>query len=191
MQYYDHAMVGATIAVAVGAQRRFGWPVVFLAGLAGAFPDWDALFQHVSSDSYQEAHRSWGHNLFAVTLAGIALGAIGFLIHQSTRKQSSTRARPTGWMVTGAAIMWTHPILDVLYCGPGRYAEWPVQLLWPLTTAKFARPWIPWTDWGATFILAVGFLAIVAARRSRQGIAALALGLLVIYVAVRGMKAQL
>jgi hypothetical protein len=67
MVYYDHAMVGATLAVALGAQRRYGWPVVALAALAGMFPDWDATPKHFSPRTYQIGHRVWGHNLFAVT----------------------------------------------------------------------------------------------------------------------------
>src|SRR5262249_28013257 len=53
MVYYDHAMVGATLAVAVGAQRRYGWGVVLLAALVGMFPDWDALSKHVSPQTYK------------------------------------------------------------------------------------------------------------------------------------------
>jgi len=59
MVHYDHGMLGATLAVAVGAQRRLGWPAVALAALAAMFPDWDAMSKHISPRTYQAGHRVW------------------------------------------------------------------------------------------------------------------------------------
>src|SRR6266849_4744904 len=122
MVYYDHAMLGATLAVAVGAQRRQGWPIVILAALAGMFPDWDALSSNISPQTYRIGHRVWGHNLFAVTLAGIVLGLLGYWISQSCTKStdldSTNGERQAGeagfWIVLCVLIMWSHPLLDFL-----------------------------------------------------------------------------
>src|SRR5262249_39949001 len=57
MVYYDHALVGATLSVAAGMQRRYGWPAVMLAALAGMFPDWDAIPKHTWPQAYVLGHR--------------------------------------------------------------------------------------------------------------------------------------
>jgi hypothetical protein len=189
MVHYDHGMLGATLAVAFGAQRRHGWPVVVLAALAGMFPDWDALSKHISPETYQVGHRVWGHNLFAVTLGGAALGGLGYLIHESIPRVRPAGTARTGvgyWIALGVAVMWTHPFLDLLYCGVDRDADWPVALFWPLRPGRYGRPWIPWSDWGATIILLGGLAAIALAGKQRQAAGVMSLVVLTMYVAVRG-----
>jgi inner membrane protein len=195
MVYYDHGLVGATLAVAAGAQRRYGWPAVVLAALAAMFPDWDAAPKHVSLQAYQQGHRVWGHNLFAVTLAGAALGGLGYLIHQSRSHRLAPKPTvdPGGaapWVVLGIAVLWSHPLLDLLYCGWGRDADWPVRLLWPVVPGGFARPWMPWTDWGATALLLGGLLVCILARHHRQRCAIASLVIMGLYVGVRGALLQ-
>jgi hypothetical protein len=193
MEYHDHAMIGATLAVAVGAQRRYGWPVVGLAALAGAAPDWDALPKFFSPSVYPIVHRVWGHNLFAVTLLGIALGSIGYLIHQSRHpplpgEQVLARSRPGigAWIALGVLILWTHPLFDVLYCGAGQKADWPVALFWPIFPGRLGVPMVPWHDWGATIILAAGLVLLVVLPRQRQLVACGSLLVLALYIGVRG-----
>jgi hypothetical protein len=195
MVYYDHAMVSATLAVAVGAQRRYGWPAVVLAALAGMFPDWDASPKHLSPRAYEAGHRVWGHNLFAVTLAGAALGGLGFLIHRSRPHRPVPKPSPDPggagpWVALGVVVLWTHPLLDLLYCGWGRDADWPVRLLWPVIPRGYARPWIPWSDWGATLLLLVGLVGWAIARRHRQVCAAASLLIVGLYITARGALAQ-
>lgn len=191
MVYYDHALVGATLAVAAGMQRRYGWPAVMLAALAGMFPDWDATPKHFYPEAYVAGHRVWGHNLFAVTLAGAALGGLGYLIHRSRSPRfAPMRAVDTGkawpWILLGIAILWSHPLLDLLYCGMEQNLDWPVKLLWPAAGWKFGVPWIPWTDWGATALLLIGLLGCILVRQRRQQCAMASLVILVFYISVRG-----
>ena len=195
MVYYDHALVGATLSVAAGMQRRYGWPAVMLAALAGMFPDWDATPKHIWPQAYVLGHRVWGHNLFAVTLAGAALGGLGYLIHRSRSHRSTpTPAVDPGgaglWVMVGVAILWTHPLLDLLYCGWEQNADWPVKLFWPAAPWGFALPWMPWADWGATVLLLTGLLVCTLVRRHRQRCAAASLAVLVLYIGVRGALLQ-
>src|SRR5262249_54847945 len=118
MVYFDHGMLGATLAV--GAQRRLGWPAGGPGAPAALVPGWDAMSKHISPQTYQIGHRVWGHNLFAVTIAGIALGGLGYLIHNSrprSQPQTPSATHLGPWVVLGVLIMWTHPLLDVIYCG--------------------------------------------------------------------------
>src|SRR5262245_16242241 len=136
VEYYDHGLVGATLAVAAGMHRRYSWATVVLAALAGMFPGWDAATERSYPHVYDRGHRYWGHNLFAVTVAGMALGGLGYLIHRSRSARiasSPTDARDgvVPWVVLGVAVMLSHPLLDLLYCGLEREAAWPVGLLWP------------------------------------------------------------
>lgn len=191
MVYYDHAMVGATVAMAVGAQRRQGWLMVVMAALAAMFPDWDAVFKHISPDTYKIAHRVWGHNLFAVTLVGAALGALGYLIHQSlnTRRPVGPDASSSGvgpWILLCILVMWTHPLFDLLYCGEELNLDWPVRLFWPIVPGGLGLPWMPWSDEGATCILLGGLVVCVLARRHSQLCACVVLVLLASYIGVRG-----
>lgn len=201
MVYYDHAMLGATLAVAVGAQRRLGWPIVVFAALAGMLPDWDAASKHISQETYHIGHRVWGHNLFAATLGGILLGLLGYWISRSRPMildNDSDALQPNGarqasglgfWIVLCILITLSHPLFDVLYCGWGRDVNWPVRLLWPLVPDGFGRPWMPWGDWGASVILLVGLCVVLVVPR-RQLAACLSLSVFAIYVIIQGALVQ-
>jgi hypothetical protein len=102
VEYYDHGMIGATLAVAAGAQRRYGWAAVVLAALAAMFPDWDAATERSYPRAYAEGHRFWGHNLFAETAAGAALGWLGYLIHRSRSRRLARPPSPDEAPVTRA-----------------------------------------------------------------------------------------
>jgi hypothetical protein len=189
MQHYDHGLIGATLGIAVGAHRRLGWAAVVLASLAAMFPDWDDV-PH-PGPGQPPSHRFWGHNLFAVTLGGIILGATGYLIqrslsHRTLRPPPDELGQLRAWVVLGLGIMLIHPFLDLLYCGVERNADWPVGLLWPIVQGGYALPWMPWSDRGATAILSAGLLLSLAVRRYSQLFAVASLVLLAVYVAIRG-----
>jgi hypothetical protein len=190
MVHYDHAMLGGTLAVAAGFQRRHGWPAVVLAALAGMVPDWDATTKHVRPDAYAAGHRVWGHNVFAATLAGASLGGVGYLILRSRSHRSAPPPADLGgagpWVALGVAIAWSHPLLDLLYCGWGADVDWPVRLFWPVSERGFGLPWVPWSDWGATAVLAAGLLACALARAHRQSCAVATLAVFALYVGVCG-----
>ena len=68
MTTYEHAMVGIDGALALGLQRRHGWQIVALAGLAANLPDCDGLTILFGVHAYAEGHRVWAHNLLIAGL---------------------------------------------------------------------------------------------------------------------------
>jgi membrane-bound metal-dependent hydrolase YbcI (DUF457 family) len=194
MTYYDHAMLGASLALAAGAHSRHGWAIVAVAALAGMLPDWDALSKHVDPDAYRSVHRSWGHNLLTAPLAGGLLGAAGFLVTRSARARwrpaLRDRQRPPHalavWVSLGVLSALLHLAMDVLYCGCERSPDWPVGLLWPFTARGAALPLVPFTDRGATAILAAGLLLAGCWRPGTRLSACLTLLAVACYVALRG-----
>lgn len=182
MHYYDHGLLGATLAVGSGAPRRLGAGSVLLAALIAMVPDWDALAKNISTESYRAVHRVWGHNLFAVVILGASLGALGWWIQCSAERRAVPAPRPRSdlaiWLALGTFIMLSHVLMDVIYCGGFGGPTWPVQLFWPMTSAGLAYPCVPWVDWLTTLILAVGLLGSLFVRRHSQAIACTSLVLL-------------
>ena len=198
MMYYDHAMLGASLALAAGAHRRHGWPVVVMAALAGMLPDWDALSKHVDPGSYRAVHRAWGHNFLAAPLAGGLLGACAFLLTRSARArwqpaqldQKRSEKSPSHalavWVALGVLAALLHLGMDVLYCRCATAPDWPVALLWPFSSRGAAVPLVPFTDRGATAILAAGLLLAGWWRPGARLSACLTLLALAAYVSLRG-----
>lgn len=182
MHYYDHGLLGATLAVGSGAPRRLGAGSILLAALIGMVPDWDALSSNVSMQSYLAVHRVWGHNLFAVLILGALLGTLGWWIQASVDRRQAAPARPPEglalWLILGMLIMLSHALMDVIYCGGFGSETWPVQLFWPVASTGFAYPCVPWVDRTTTLILAAGLLGSLLAWQYSQAIACVALALL-------------
>jgi membrane-bound metal-dependent hydrolase YbcI (DUF457 family) len=77
MTIYEHAMIGINGSLALGLQRRHGWPLVAWAGVAAVLPDFDGLAILFGLQCYAEGHRLWGHNLLVAGLtAAIAAAAV-------------------------------------------------------------------------------------------------------------------
>src|SRR4051812_14031901 len=98
MTFYEHAMLGGTLALAPGAQRRHGWPVVLMAGLAAPLPDWAGRSLALGPLAYASVLRVWGHNLLAAALAGGLTGCLALLCQRSAhaRKQPVLPAHELG-----------------------------------------------------------------------------------------------
>ncbi len=143
-------MLGAVLALATGAHRRFGPAVVLTAAAASSFPDWDDLPSGV--------HRVWGHSFLVAPFTGGLIGALGYLVYLSLRgrrRPAATFSRHdlTVWMVLGVLVSLSHVLTDLAYSGRAFTAEWPVALLWPLSNRRWACPLVPWADRGMTLIL--------------------------------------
>jgi membrane-bound metal-dependent hydrolase YbcI (DUF457 family) len=197
VQYYDHALLGATLALATGAQRRHGWPIVLMAAAAAALPDWDVLPRGVPAPAgYRSVHRVWGHNLLVATLLSGLVGALGYLIWLSARRSSpdgGARARRFSghalavWTALAVLAVLSHLLADVCYCGVALAPEWPVALLWPFSERGAALPLVSLADHVLTWLLAVTLLAAGLRPSAAQGLGALALLVSFGYVAAHGL----
>jgi membrane-bound metal-dependent hydrolase YbcI (DUF457 family) len=167
MMYYDHAMVGAALAVAVGAQRRHGWPIVAMAAMTGMLPDWDDVPRFFGPVLRRESHRVWGHNLLVGIPSAALYAAFCWLCLRSARTRWSPKAgadRRTeqersalgAWVAVGVLVALAHLLTDVIWSADREGAPWPVPFLWPFSHAGAAVPVLASEDWVATAILAVG-----------------------------------
>jgi membrane-bound metal-dependent hydrolase YbcI (DUF457 family) len=213
MMYYDHAMIGATLALAAGAHRRHGPAIVVMATLAGALPDWDALSGRFGPDAYRAVHRVWGHNLLAATLASGLFGGAAYLVVLSVRVRRAGRAALTRviqagpdhpdpqatpsvhglavWVTLGVLAALTHVLADLFYSGVRTSPDWPVALLWPFSRRGWALPLVPWSDWTATLLLTGEMLLVCLRPRYARLLAWLTLLTLVGYIGARGLAAHL
>jgi membrane-bound metal-dependent hydrolase YbcI (DUF457 family) len=207
MTIFEHAMVAIDGALAVGLDRRHGWQIVALAGLAAMLPDFDGLTIVAGVKLYAEAHRLWGHNLLvAGLLAAVVLG-IAYQTDAATKIQrwlarhwrmfltggerAESPPRALGelclWMVVGVAAAYSHLLMDALFSVGRNLPIWGVPLLWPFTSATWAYPLVPWGNIGATVILAASMFAMLRWRAWTQTIAAGALMAVVAYMAICGI----
>jgi len=206
MTFYEHAMLGATLALAGGARRRQGWGLVATAAVAAALPDWDGLTLLFGGAAYAAAHRTWGHNLLAATLAGAACGAIGYLCHHSTRLRSGAQtflelleagkvpaAKPVPfapsalavWLAVGVLAGLTHLPADLIYGGGTGVRDWPLKLLWPFSAREWSWPVLVWGDLGPTALFVAEMFALYRWPARSRLLAALTLLALAAYVAAR------
>lgn len=190
MIHYDHALLGATIALAAGVQRRHGWPLVAAAAVATMVPDWDSLSSAYGTAAHRSIHRVWGHNLLAAALGGAAVGALGCLCVRSLpagRFRSATRRVPAWnvWVGVGALAGVVHSLADVVYSAERGAPDWPVALLWPATRHGWAVPWVTCEDRGSTAILLVGLLVGCCRPSQRRLASCVTLSVLAAYILTR------
>jgi membrane-bound metal-dependent hydrolase YbcI (DUF457 family) len=201
MTTYEHAMLGATLALAVGChRRREDWLLVAVAGAAAAAPDWDGLSLAFGAEAYARAHRTWGHNLLAASVAGLAVGAAGYLCHLSARVQRAvarmrSKSSPADivvpafscrglarWAVVGWLAALSHLPADLVYSGHPQLRSWPIQVFWPFSTEGWVWPLVSWGDLTTTFLFIAEMFVLYRWPKHAQLIAVLTLVLVHAYV---------
>lgn len=85
MTTYEHTMLGINGVLATGLNRRYGWQLAAIAGIAATIPDWDMISLAFGAEVFSAGHRVWGHNIFACTLAGILIGILDYRVDLVTR----------------------------------------------------------------------------------------------------------
>jgi hypothetical protein len=173
---YEHAMVGANLALATGLHHRYGWRITVLAAIASALPDWDSLSILFGPQAYARVHRVWGHNLLVAGLSGGTLGLVEYLfcpidrIYRRAMREMLRRgwnlplppAVPHKesfvqlliWPLTGTVASLSHLLADLFYSGGRGLQIWPLPLLWPFSKRSWTFPLVAWGDFGATLIFA-------------------------------------
>jgi membrane-bound metal-dependent hydrolase YbcI (DUF457 family) len=189
---FEHAMCGATLALAVGCLRKHGWALIVVAGVAAALPDWDGLSLALGAETFDRAHRVWGHNLLVATTTGAVVGGLGYLCYLSTRVRRATikvlpragvsEASPpfsaiglATWIVVGVVASLSHLPADMIYTGSRELRSWPVPLLWPFSEQRWDWPLVPWGDLITTVIFIAEMFALYRWSRKAQLIAVLTL----------------
>lgn len=207
MTVFEHAMLGASLGLAAGMQRRYGWRVIGMAAVAGALPDWDGLSILFGPEAYARAHRVWGHNLLTAGVGGLLVAWLEFRFGVLTRLAQTIARRipglklPAGaltppakgcsatalaaWLTLGLAAGYSHLVADYFYSGHPSMHTWGLPILWPFSDRAWARPTVPWGDLGATLIFIVEMFALY--RRPARGQTTAWLGLIAVaaYVAIR------
>lgn len=193
MQYYDHALMGATLALATGTYRRQGWGIVAMAAAAGSLPDWDAVPYPAGTPYYSAVHRVWGHNLLVAPLLSAAVGALGYLCWLSARRSTETPRQEFSasafavWVVVGVLASLSHLLADVFYCGELKNPDWPVRLFWPFSWRGLAVPAVIWADRFVTWVLAGTLVAAGLRPAIAQVLAVGALLTVAGYVTLHGL----
>ena len=207
MTSYEHALLGATGALAVGVHRRWGWPIVGMAGVAAVVPDWDGLSILLGADVLDRVHRVIGHNLAVCVLLGAAFAAADyrwgmilrvkrwagrrmrvFDIDDGLPERVGFCSRDLGaWVLVGVVASLSHLAVDLVYSGHTEYADWGLKLLWPFSDRAFVYPMVPWGDVGAAVILSVAMFAMLARPGRVQAIAGTTLFFVAGYIVGRGI----
>jgi hypothetical protein len=102
----------------------------------------------------------------------------------STRSQRDARGA-TVWAIVANLAALSHLAGDLVVSGSADYADWGVQVFWPLTDRAWVFPCVPWGDIGITLVFAAGAALMLRPPRRVQLFAALSLLGVVAYIAIR------
>jgi membrane-bound metal-dependent hydrolase YbcI (DUF457 family) len=206
MTFFEHALVGVDGAVAAGLHRRFGWPIVALSASMAVLPDWDGLTILLGARCFADAHRVWGHNLPVAGLLAAVLSGLAWRFdllpkvqqwlmrrHPLTMTVQSPAYPPKrsagqafSWMAVGVIAAYSHLLADLVFSANSQLPVWGLQLFWPLSRSSWAYPLVPWGDVGVTLLLVAGMFAMVRWSQWSRAIALCTLGLVLLYIVVRG-----
>jgi membrane-bound metal-dependent hydrolase YbcI (DUF457 family) len=208
MTFFEHAMLGGTLALAAGLHRQHGWRIAVMSGVAAMLPDWDGLTLVLGGAAYDRSHRIWGHNLFAASAIGGLWGVIDCqtdFVGRVRRRLSRLTAPVTAqysdspasdaagsraivlWLLTGIVASLSHLAVDLLYSSHSRMRNWPLQLLWPFSARHFAFPVIHWGDVGATIVFVIEMFALYRWPTRAQLIACVSLVAVSAYLLLRAI----
>lgn len=200
-------MLGLSLALVSGVQRRHGWRIAAMAGAAAALPDWDGLSLIFGPEAYAAAHRVWGHNVLVASAVGAMAGAIEYRFHwlgrlgrlllrllpKLTLPESGLPAKlaepsPSSmvvWVITGMLASLSHLPADYVCSGHRDMKAWEVPLLWPFSSQGWVKPLVAWGDVGPTIVFIAEMFALAVWPPRAQLIAGLTLLAVLAYVGLR------
>ncbi len=135
MTTFEHAMLGVTGALAAGLDRRWGWPIVAVAGFVAVLPDWDGLAILFGVAVFDRVHRTLGHNLLVCLSLGAVVAALDYRYSLALRvkecvgrhlralssqepspRRSVFRVRELSiWVTVGVVASLSHLAADVVF----------------------------------------------------------------------------
>jgi len=206
MTTYEHAMLGVTGASALGLHGKYGGSILVLAGVIAITPDWDGLTFFCGMETFDQAHRAWGHNILVGTLVGALLAVVDYrfdmagrarraAIRLFAREKTIPSLRTRGersidgylaWTLVGVLASLSHLPADMVVSGAAGLSDWHLQLFWPFSRRGFVFPLVAWGDVGATIIFVIGMFAMVRWPKRLQAVAVVTLLLVAVYIAGRG-----
>jgi membrane-bound metal-dependent hydrolase YbcI (DUF457 family) len=204
---YEHAMLGATAALATGLHRKWGWPIVALASVAAVLPDWDGLSILFGAAAFDRVHRCAGHNLPVCLTLGVTFAAADYrwrLIWRvkelaarrfamfATAGAPSNAGEPgrgglCAWITVGLIASLSHLAADLVFSGHATLSDWGLQLLWPFSNRVWVYPMVAWGDPVPAVIFGVGMLAMLWRPARLRMVAVATLAALFGYIALRGV----
>ena len=180
MDTVTQMLFGATVAQA-GFRRKLGRKALVAGAVMGLIPDLDVVVGWAAGPfaSWQH-HRGLTHSLLFGPLVGPLLGWLIWRWQRQRHPQPTPDADQDmlrAWVWLCVLGLFTHPLIDA-------FTSYGTQLLWPLTTTRFAINAMPIIDPVYSSALIVALIAgvlIVARPRLSQDIAAAALFFIVLY----------
>lgn len=172
MDSVTQMLFGATVAQA-GFRRTLGRKALVAGAVIGIIPDLDVVVGWVAGPfASWEHHRGLTHSIFFGPLAGPLIGWGLWRLHRRlTRDRADVRDGETlrAWIWLAVLALITHPLIDL-------FTSYGTQLLWPLTTARFAVDALPIIDpvysVALLAVLVFGALARSKARLAQDAAAA-------------------
>ncbi|MCL2348310.1 MAG: metal-dependent hydrolase [Planctomycetaceae bacterium] len=207
MTTIEHALFGVNLVLASGLNRRYGWQLAAMSGIAANLPDWDGFTVFGGIVMFDQAHRCWGHALIVCLSIAVIFALLDYrfdLVARSGRflckllrlgiPEESLRPRRKRrwhgyflWTLVAVAATFSHLLGDIVVSGYGQYADWPVKPFWPFSNTGIVYPLIPWGDAGVICLFFAGLFAMLRWKRHTQKIALLTLTAVACYAIVRSI----
>lgn len=166
MDSVTQMLFGATVGQA-GFRRRLGRKALVAGAILGSIPDMDVVVGWIAGPfASWEHHRGLTHSLFFGPVVGPLIGWGIWRLHRwHTVDRSDVVHVDTlrAWIWLSILALMTHPLIDL-------FTSYGTQLLWPVTTTRFAVDALPIIDPVYSLIL-VAVLVLGAMVRTRPRLA--------------------
>lgn len=179
----EHSLVGILGSLALGMDRRFGWPLVGFAAVASNLPDLDGLPMLLDMARFEAGHRVWCHNVLAIAISSVALswtqaryrwvewlgGRLSRWLPVSNSTGNENVSTPGFGILLLVAFSFqlAHLVCDMVVSGGQGLSDWKVTPWWPVSDQGWVFPLIPWGDVGPTVIM-MGAVIVMARWPQRR-----------------------
>jgi len=136
MDSITQMLFGATVAQA-GFRRKLGRRALVAGAIIASVPDLDAVAAWVGGRFAEwEHHRGLTHSLLFGPVVGPLIGWAIWRLEAWRSGLARDRERLNAWIWLAVLSLVTHPLIDL-------FTSYGTQLLWPLTTTRFAIDSMP------------------------------------------------